>query len=57
MPNLRSVAVIALAAGLAAPVLAKDKVVRVTLGPFKIDAERDREVCQAVRIPECRAWR
>jgi hypothetical protein len=52
MPNLRSVAVIALAAGLAAPVFAKDKVVRVTLGPFKIDAERDREVCQAVRIPD-----
>ena len=26
--------------------------VRVTLGPFRIEAQRDREVCQAVRIPD-----
>jgi hypothetical protein len=31
---------------------AKDKVVRVTLGPFRVEAKRDREVCQAVRIPK-----
>src|SRR5215831_12804238 len=29
----------------------KERVVRLTLGPFRIDPERDREVCQAVRIP------
>src|SRR5215510_11140708 len=51
MPTLRSTAVLALTVCLATPVLAKDKVVRVTLGPFKIDAQRDREVCQAVRVP------
>src|SRR5215831_13171681 len=29
----------------------KERVVRLTLGPFRIEPERDREVCQAVRIP------
>jgi hypothetical protein len=52
MPNLRPVAILALAVGLAAPAVARDKVVRVTLGPFRIEAQRDREVCQAVRIPD-----
>jgi hypothetical protein len=52
MPTPRSVAVLALALGLAAPTWAKDKVVRVTLGPFRIEAQRDREVCQAVRVPD-----
>ena len=52
MPNLRPVAILALAIGLAAPAVARDKVVRVTLGPFRIEAQRDREVCQAVRIPD-----
>jgi len=51
MPKLRSAAALVLTVCLATPVLAKDKVVRVTLGPFKIDAQRDREVCQAVRVP------
>lgn len=37
---------------LATPAVAKDKVVRITLGPFRIDAKRDREVCQAVRVPK-----
>jgi hypothetical protein len=35
---------------LAAPAAGKDKVVRLKLGPFRIEAQRDREVCQAVRI-------
>src|SRR5262245_4286440 len=52
MPTPRSVTVLALALGLVAPAWAKDKVVRVTLGPFRIDAQRDREVCQAVRVPD-----
>jgi hypothetical protein len=52
MPNLRSIAVLVLAIGLAVPAAAKDKVVRVTLGPFRIESQRDREVCQAVRIPD-----
>ena len=52
MPTLRSIAVLVLAVGLAAPARAKDKVVRITLGPFRIEAQRDREVCQAVRIPD-----
>jgi hypothetical protein len=52
MPTPRSIAVLALALGLAAPTWAKDKVVRVTLGPFRIEAQRDREVCQAVRVPD-----
>jgi hypothetical protein len=52
MPTLRPVAILALVIGLAAPAAARDKVVRVTLGPFRIEALRDREVCQAVRIPD-----
>ena len=28
----------------------KDKVVRLHLGPFRIEAQRDREVCQALRV-------
>jgi hypothetical protein len=38
---------------LGTPVAAKstEKVVRLKLGPFKIDPKRDREVCQAVHVP------
>lgn len=46
--------VIALAVALGAPAAAKDKVVRLTLGPFRVEANRDREVCQAVRVPQVR---
>src|SRR5262249_54737305 len=45
---------------LAGPAAAKDKAVRITLGPFRVEAKRDRQVCQAVRIPKGRgmeiAW-
>ncbi|HWP67545.1 MAG TPA: hypothetical protein VNO26_16730 [Candidatus Limnocylindria bacterium] len=47
-----ALALIALAcaagAALAAP---KRKVVKVKVGPFPIEAERDREICQAIRVP------
>lgn len=43
---------VALLLTLVAPVAAKDKVVSLTLGPFPVEAQRDREVCQAVRIPK-----
>jgi hypothetical protein len=36
---------------LVSPAAAREKVVRMTLGPFRIEANRDREVCQAVRVP------
>ncbi len=39
-----------LAAASVVPAGAKDKVVRITVGPFRIEAKRDREVCQAVRV-------
>src|SRR4029453_19262840 len=52
MPSSRVVFALVALAALAGPALAKDKVVRVTLGPFRIEAKRDREVCQAVRIPK-----
>src|ERR1700756_3842576 len=35
---------------LATPAAGKERVVRLKLGPFRVEAERDREVCQAVRI-------
>src|SRR5262245_66548311 len=52
MPSSRVVCALVALAALAGPATAKDKVVRVTLGPFRIEAKRDREVCQAVRIPK-----
>jgi hypothetical protein len=52
MPSSRVVFALAALVALAGPALAKDKVVRVTLGPFRIEPKRDREVCQAVRIPK-----
>jgi hypothetical protein len=52
MPSSRVVFTLVALAALAGPALAKDKVVRVTLGPFRIEAKRDREVCQAIRIPK-----
>lgn len=42
---------LALVVALAGPAAAKEKVVRLKLGPFRIEAARDREVCQAVRLP------
>jgi len=37
-----------------APASAKrdEKIVKLKLGPFKIDAKRDREVCQALKVPK-----
>ncbi len=52
MAQRRIGAVLVLLVALAAPAAAKDKIVRLTVGPFRIEANRDREVCQAVRIPE-----
>ena len=39
---------------LATPALAKrdEKIVKLKLGPFKIEANRDREVCQAIKVPK-----
>ena len=34
------------------PAHAKDRVVRIQLGPFRIEPQRDREVCQAIRIAD-----
>src|SRR5262245_52577095 len=51
MPSCRARVALVLLAALAAPAAAKDKVVRVTLGPFRVEPKRDREVCQAVRVP------
>src|SRR5262249_20144130 len=38
---------------IASPGLAKtkDKVVKLRVGPFPIEAKRDREICQAIRVP------
>jgi hypothetical protein len=41
---------IVLAAGTPALAKAKQKVVRLKIGPFPIEANRDREVCQAFRV-------
>jgi hypothetical protein len=38
----------------ALPAGAKERVVTLRLGPFRVEANRDREVCQAVRIPNAR---
>ncbi len=29
----------------------KDKIVKLRVGPFPVEAQRDREICQAVRVP------
>ncbi len=52
MPPSRILVAFAILAALAGAAPAKDKTVRITLGPFRIEAKRDREVCQAVRIPK-----
>jgi hypothetical protein len=31
---------------------AKDKLVRLRVGPFRVEAQRDREICQAIRVPQ-----
>ena len=41
-------------AALAVPASARERVVHLKIGPFRIEAHRDREVCQAVRIPHAR---
>src|SRR5213596_4074704 len=38
----------------AVPAGARERVVHLKMGPFRIEARRDREVCQAVRIPHAR---
>jgi hypothetical protein len=50
MRNRRSGAVFGLVLALVAPAAAKEKVVRLTVGPFRVEAQRDREICQAVRV-------
>jgi hypothetical protein len=52
MRTARAPLVLAIVLAAAVPAHARDKVVRLTLGPFRIDANRDREVCQAIRIPK-----
>jgi hypothetical protein len=52
MPSCRVPVALVLLAALGTAAAAKDKVVRVTLGPFRVEAKRDREVCQAVRVPK-----
>ena len=47
----RSVCALVLGLAVTAPAAAKDTVVRLTVGPYRIEANRDREICQAVRIP------
>ncbi len=56
MPAMKrawSVLVLALTA-VAVPADGRERVVRLKVGPFRIEAHRDREVCQAVRIPHAR---
>jgi len=51
MTGHRQLAALLAGVVLASPAAAREKVVRMTLGPFRIEANRDREVCQAVRVP------
>jgi hypothetical protein len=51
MRGLASVALLVVVA-LGTPAEAKERVLRLKLGPFRIEAKRDREVCQAFRIPK-----
>ena len=44
-------AALALALVCSVPAAARQRVVRLTIGPFRIEPHRDREVCQAVRVP------
>src|SRR5438876_11044891 len=60
MPAMKrawSVLVLALTA-VAVPADGRERVVRLKVGPFRIEAHRDREVCQAVRIhpPAAPTW-
>lgn len=49
---MRSLCVaVALAVLAAAPAGARQRVLHLKVGPFRIEAERDREVCTAVRVP------
>jgi hypothetical protein len=50
MSSSRILLALVVLAALAGEAMAKDKIVRVTLGPFRVEAKRDREVCQAVSI-------
>lgn len=45
----RSLAILLLTV-IATPAAARERVVRLTIGPFRIEANRDREVCQALRL-------
>src|SRR5207237_8457886 len=56
MPGMErpwTILVLALTAA-AVPAGARERVVHLKVGPFRIEARRDREVCQAVRIPHAR---
>src|SRR5262245_37222132 len=54
---MRRIGIVVVAAAIAltgSPASAKkhEKTVRLKLGPFRIEANRDREVCQAVKVPK-----
>ena len=51
---MRQVLVALLACALAAghaEARTKQRIVKLTVGPFRIEAKRDREICQAIRVP------
>jgi hypothetical protein len=51
---MRNAALLVALVLIASPGLAKtkDKVVKLRVGPFPIEAKRDREICQAIRVPD-----
>lgn len=46
------IAAVALLTAVAPEAGAKQRLIKLTMGPFRIEAKRDREVCQVVRIPD-----
>lgn len=52
MPSRHARAALVLLVALSGSAAAKERTVRVTVGPFRVEPQRDREVCQAVRIPK-----
>jgi len=52
MRALRRLAGAVLVLAIAAPVGARDRIVKLRMGPFRVEAKRDREVCQVVRVPK-----
>lgn len=51
LPLLTLLATVATAVPVAAKAQ-KDKVVHLRVGPFRVEAQRDREICQAIRVPK-----